>query len=146
MSMQKTLRALSDPVRRDILNLLKKKKMSAGEICEHFSITNAAISRHLSILKESDLIQDQRDGKYIGKIGCVGEGPGEYIMPFYFVIDEKNDKLYLWDRAVNKILIYNISTFKFVNEFFIPFNASCFEKLGDKHFVFYIPLRNLHKP
>ncbi|MBQ4161507.1 MAG: 6-bladed beta-propeller [Parabacteroides sp.] len=80
----------------------------------------------------------QRDGKYIGKIGCVGEGPGEYIMPFYFVIDEKNDKLYLWDRAVNKILIYNISTFKFVNEFFIPFNASCFEKLGDKHFVFYI--------
>ena len=65
MSLQNTLKALSDPIRREILNLLKKGKMSAGEITEHFSITAAAISRHLSVLKEADLIRDKRDGKFI---------------------------------------------------------------------------------
>ena len=65
MGLQQTLKALSDPTRREILNLLKKGKRSAGEITEHFDITAAAISRHLSILKEADLIEDTRDGKYI---------------------------------------------------------------------------------
>ena len=65
MGLQTTLRALADPVRRDILNLLKKGRMSAGEIGEHFSITGAAISRHLSVLKEADLIRDTREGKFI---------------------------------------------------------------------------------
>lgn len=63
--MQNTLRALSDPTRREILNLLKKGKQSAGEITEHFEVTGAAISRHLSVLKEADLIRDERDGKFI---------------------------------------------------------------------------------
>ena len=65
MSMQNTLRALSDPVRRDILNMLKAGRMSAGDIVEHFDITGAAISRHLSVLKEADLIRDPREGKFI---------------------------------------------------------------------------------
>ena len=65
MSLQQTLKALSDPVRREILDLLKTKRLSAGEICEHFDITAAAISRHLSVLKEADLIRDTREGKYI---------------------------------------------------------------------------------
>lgn len=65
MGLQNTLRALADPVRRDILNLLKKGRLSAGEICEHFPITGAAISRHLSVLKEADLIRDSREGKFI---------------------------------------------------------------------------------
>ena len=65
MGLQQTIKALSDPTRREILNLLKGKKKSAGEICEHFDITAAAISRHLSILKEADLIEDTRDGKFI---------------------------------------------------------------------------------
>lgn len=63
--MQQTLKALSDPIRREILSILKKGRMSAGEICEHFTITDAAISRHLSVLKEADLIRDTREGKYI---------------------------------------------------------------------------------
>ena len=63
--MQNTLRALSDPVRRDILNMLKAGRMSAGDIVEHFDITGAAISRHLSVLKEADLIRDTREGKFI---------------------------------------------------------------------------------
>ena len=65
MAMHETLRALADPVRREILNLLKKGRMAAGEIVEHFDITGAAISRHLSVLKEADLIRDEREGKFI---------------------------------------------------------------------------------
>ena len=65
MSIQNTLRALADPIRRDILHLLKSGRMSAGEICEHFDVTGAAISRHLSVLKEADLIRDTREGKFI---------------------------------------------------------------------------------
>ena len=65
MGLQQTLKALADPTRREILNLLKSGKKSAGEISDHFDITAAAISRHLSVLKEADLIEDTRDGKYI---------------------------------------------------------------------------------
>lgn len=65
MSLQATLRALSDPIRREILNLLKSGRLSAGEITEHFDVTAASISRHLSVLKEADLIRDTRQGKFI---------------------------------------------------------------------------------
>ena len=65
MGLQNTMRALADPVRRDILNMLKCGRMSAGEITERFDITAAAISRHLSVLKEADLIRDTREGKFI---------------------------------------------------------------------------------
>ena len=65
MSMQDTLQALADPTRREILNLLKQSRMSAGEISNHFSISGTAVSRHLSVLKEADLIRDEREGKYI---------------------------------------------------------------------------------
>ena len=65
VSMQDTLQALADTTRREILNLLKQSRMSAGEISNHFSISGAAVSRHLSVLKEADLIRDEREGKYI---------------------------------------------------------------------------------
>ena len=65
MSLQNTLRALADPIRREILNLLKAGRLSAGEICGHFDVTGASISRHLSVLKDADLIRDTREGKYI---------------------------------------------------------------------------------
>ncbi len=65
MGFQSTMRALADPTRREILNLLKGGRRTAGEIGEQFDMTAAAISRHLSVLKEADLIRDQRDGKYI---------------------------------------------------------------------------------
>lgn len=63
--MQNTLKALADPIRREILNLLKNGPLSAGEIVDHFSVTGASISRHLSVLKEADLIRDRREGKFI---------------------------------------------------------------------------------
>lgn len=65
MGIQNTLKALSDPTRREILNMLKKGKMSAGEIVENFPVSGAAVSRHLSILKDADLIRDEREGKFI---------------------------------------------------------------------------------
>ena len=65
MSLQLTLKALSDPIRREILNLLKAGPMSAGDISARFDVTGAAVSRHLSVLKEADLIRDSREGKYI---------------------------------------------------------------------------------
>jgi len=65
VALQDTLKALSDPIRRDILNLLKKGRMSAGDIADRFPVTGASISRHLSVLKEADLIRDTREGKYI---------------------------------------------------------------------------------
>ena len=65
MALQHTLKALGDPIRRDILNLLKSGRMSAGDITEKFPVTGASISRHLSVLKEADLIRDAREGKFI---------------------------------------------------------------------------------
>lgn len=65
MSLQLTLKALSDPIRREILNLLKGGRMAAGDIVAHFEVTGASISRHLSVLREADLIRDRREGKFI---------------------------------------------------------------------------------
>ena len=65
MGLQKTIKALSDPIRREILQLLKAGRLPAGEITEHFSVSGAAISKHLSVLKDADLIRDAREGKFI---------------------------------------------------------------------------------
>ena len=65
MSLQSTLKALSDPIRREILDMLKDGRMSAGDIVAKFDVTGASISRHLSVLKEADLIRDKREGKFI---------------------------------------------------------------------------------
>ena len=65
MGLESTLRALSDLTRRQILTMLKQGERTAGEIAEQFDVTFASISRHLSILKEADLIRDRREGKFI---------------------------------------------------------------------------------
>ena len=65
MSLQRTLKALSDPIRREILTLLKAGPMAAGDIAAKFDVTGAAVSRHLSVLREADLIRDKREGKFI---------------------------------------------------------------------------------
>ena len=65
VSLQDTLKALADPVRREILNLLKSGELAAGDIAARFDISGAAVSKHLSVLKNADLIRDKRDGKYI---------------------------------------------------------------------------------
>ena len=65
MGLQTTLRALADPIRREILEMLTGGRLSAGEISDRFPVTAASISRHLSVLKEADLIRDKREGKFI---------------------------------------------------------------------------------
>jgi len=65
MSLNKTLAALADPTRRQILDMLKKNELSAGEIGKNFSITAPSLSHHLNILKQTNLISARRDGQEI---------------------------------------------------------------------------------
>lgn len=65
MGFAETFKALSDPVRREILNLLKNGRLSAGEIGSHFDMTGATISYHLSILKKADLVFEHREKNFI---------------------------------------------------------------------------------
>lgn len=63
--LQDTLKALSDPTRRKILELLKKGPLSAGEIGEYFEMTGATLSHHLSILKKAGLVDDSKKGTFV---------------------------------------------------------------------------------
>lgn len=65
MGFAETFKALSDPVRREVLTILKDGRMSAGEIGSHFDMTGATISYHLSILKKSGLIFETKEKNYI---------------------------------------------------------------------------------
>ena len=65
MGFAETFKALSDPVRRDILEMLKKNRMSAGEIASQFDMTGATISYHLSILKKAELVKETKHKNYI---------------------------------------------------------------------------------
>lgn len=60
-----TFKALSDPTRRQILELLRKGPRSAGEIGEHFGLTGATMSHHLAVLRDAGLVSDEKRGKYI---------------------------------------------------------------------------------
>lgn len=64
-SMFNTFKALSDPTRMKILELLRKGNMTAGEIAEHFNMTKPSISHHLSILNQADLIFAEKKGQFI---------------------------------------------------------------------------------
>ena len=65
MGIHNTMKALSDPIRREILELLKSGRLPAGEIAEKFPVSGAAVSKHLSVLKDADLIRDAREGKFV---------------------------------------------------------------------------------
>lgn len=65
MGFADTFKALSDPIRREILEMLKKRRMSAGEIVSHFDMTGATISYHLSILKKAELVKETRQKNFV---------------------------------------------------------------------------------
>lgn len=65
MSFAETFKALSDPVRREILEFLKNGRLPAGEIAGHFDMTQATVSYHLKILKQADLIRETREKNFI---------------------------------------------------------------------------------
>ena len=65
MALSEVMRALSDPTRREILNLLKQNSLTASEIGAHFPISAPAISKHLSVLLDAELVRYRREGKYL---------------------------------------------------------------------------------
>lgn len=62
---KKVYKALADPTRRKILQLLREKDLSAGEISDHFEFSKPTLSRHLSVLREADLIQNEKKGNFV---------------------------------------------------------------------------------
>lgn len=65
MAFQQTFQALSDPTRREILTLLKRGPLAAGDIVAHFDSSGATISHHLSVLQQAGLVDASRRGKFI---------------------------------------------------------------------------------
>ncbi|WP_426450778.1 autorepressor SdpR family transcription factor [Paenibacillus sp. S-38] len=65
MALNHTFKALSDPTRRQILDLLKERDMTAGEIAEKFDMSKPSISHHLNLLKQAELVWDERRGQHI---------------------------------------------------------------------------------
>lgn len=65
MGFQQSFKALSDPIRREILRLLQHGPMTAGEIGAHFTVSGATMSHHLAVLREAGLVLDEKQGKYI---------------------------------------------------------------------------------
>ena len=65
MSVGSVFKAISDPTRREILKLLNEKDLSAGEIAEHFDISKPALTKHLNILREAELISSKKQGNYV---------------------------------------------------------------------------------
>ncbi|KZE44098.1 ArsR family transcriptional regulator [Brevibacillus parabrevis] len=65
MSMNHAFKALSDPTRRKMLDLLRERDMTAGEIAEHFAMTKPSISHHLNLLKQAEMVFDERKGQNI---------------------------------------------------------------------------------
>jgi len=65
MPLNEAFKALADPTRRKILDLLKKGSLTAGEIASHFDMTRPSISNHLSLLKQAELVRDERRGQHI---------------------------------------------------------------------------------
>lgn len=63
--MNEVFKALADPTRRKILDLLKERDLTAGEVADHFEISKPSISNHLKILKAADLVLDEKKGQYI---------------------------------------------------------------------------------
>lgn len=65
MSSNQTFRALADPTRREILDLLRRGEMTAGALAEKFDMTKPSMSHHFAVLKDADLITSRRDGQQI---------------------------------------------------------------------------------
>ncbi|MBC7511785.1 MAG: winged helix-turn-helix transcriptional regulator [Ferruginibacter sp.] len=58
-------KALGDPTRRQIIELLRKKDMNAGEIADHFNMSKPSISHHLDLLRQADVVQSVKEGQFV---------------------------------------------------------------------------------
>ncbi|MCY8972147.1 autorepressor SdpR family transcription factor [Bacillus atrophaeus] len=89
--MNKAFKALADPTRRKILDLLKKQDLTAGEIAEHFEMSKPSISHHLNILKNTDLVLDEKKGQFI--IYSLNTTVLQDLIGWFFSLtDSENDK------------------------------------------------------
>ena len=89
--MNDLFKALSDPTRRKILEMLMEKELSAGDIAEQFNISKPSISHHLSILKNADLVKDKRDGQQI--IYSINMTIFDECINWFFKVKEKGTNL-----------------------------------------------------
>lgn len=78
------------------------------------------------------------EGKYLGQVGNAGEGPGEYIMPLSFLVNEGQNLIYIMDIATNKLNTYKMDTFEFVQDFPLSFYSTCNALYNDNQFIWYI--------
>ncbi|KRE25062.1 autorepressor SdpR family transcription factor [Paenibacillus sp. Soil522] len=93
MSINLAFKALSDPTRRKILDLLRERDLTAGEIADHFQMTKPSISHHLSLLKQADLVWDERQGQHIyySLHTTVFQDLMKWIIPFQHNGTERNE-------------------------------------------------------
>ncbi|MCX6784979.1 MAG: autorepressor SdpR family transcription factor [Candidatus Komeilibacteria bacterium] len=87
MTLSETFKALADPTRREIIELLKKRSRSAGEIAEHFQITLPSLTYHFNTLKQANLISQERAGQQI--IYSLNLSVIEELMDSYFKLFKK---------------------------------------------------------
>lgn len=89
MSFNEVFKALSDSTRRQILDLLKEKDMTAGEIANYFNITKPSISHHLNILKQAQLVTDERNGQFI--YYSLNTSVFEDVMSWFIALSNKKE-------------------------------------------------------
>jgi ArsR family transcriptional regulator, arsenate/arsenite/antimonite-responsive transcriptional repressor len=82
-------KALNDPIRRDILDLLKNKDMSAGDIADHFNIGKPTVSHHLDLLRQAGLVTSEKQGQFI--IYSISTTVLDEILQWIYQIKSKND-------------------------------------------------------
>ncbi|MBL7574339.1 DNA-binding transcriptional regulator, ArsR family [Peptoniphilus asaccharolyticus DSM 20463] len=90
MSLEKTFKALADKNRREILSLLKRKSLTAGEISENFDMTNATLSYHLQILKDAGLIFDEKDKNF--RVYSLNASVFEEVLAYFFEFRSDEDE------------------------------------------------------
>lgn len=90
--MNQLFKALSDPNRRKILELLKQKDMSVKELQTHFSVTQEALSHHLMVLKRANLVLDERKGQFVfySLNTSVFEEVMNYFLSLFYKHNEKH--------------------------------------------------------
>lgn len=102
MGIQATFKALSDPTRREILEMLKGGTMSAGDIAERFDMSQATVSHHLALLREAELVEAEKQGKYIYYMlnMSVMEEIFSWMSGFMEVQRHEDEKSYAVDNGV----------------------------------------------
>ncbi|MFC9449694.1 autorepressor SdpR family transcription factor [Bacillus cereus] len=85
--MNQAFKALADPTRRRILDLLKESDLTAGEIAQHFDMTKPSVSHHLNILKNTQLVQDEKKGQFV--IYSLNTTVFQDLIAWFFTFTEK---------------------------------------------------------